>query len=250
MHLLIEYLEEKLSKQTIEITNAVTKNVMEAMNEKVKGLVEENKNLKIKTSELQQKVDFMEKERRMSNIVIFGVEEKERNQLELINGAKEIISKTGVQIERNEIIKAYRIGKNTDKIRPIIVSISTIWKKQLIMRNRKNLPQGIYVKEDLPKIVIERRKEQQIQLEEERKKGNIAYFNYDKLIVKTSKENNREKRKRETSYSPQTQEQSNQTSTKEIVSRAEHKKRNKTNMIDYLSSRPRSQSLTDSTPKN
>lgn len=69
------------------------------------------------------------------------------------------------------------------------------------MKNKPNLPQGINIKEDYPKEILDKRKQLQPQVEEEIKKGNIAYIKYDKIIVKKPKEN-RDKRKRETSDSP------------------------------------------------
>ncbi|XP_063618245.1 uncharacterized protein LOC134791133 [Cydia splendana] len=61
---------------------------------------------------------------------------------------------------------------------------------------------GIYMKEDYSKEVLEKRKQLQSQVEEEKKKGNIAFLVHDKLVVKKPKENTREKRKREESKSP------------------------------------------------
>lgn len=58
------------------------------------------------------------------------------------------------------------------------------------------------MKEDYSKEILEKRKQLQPQLEEEKKKGNIAYIKYDKLIVLNPKNNDGEKRKRETSDSP------------------------------------------------
>lgn len=47
---------------------------------------------------------------------------------------------------------------------------------------------GIYINEDFSDLVRQRRREQLPQLKEERQKGNIAYFRYDKLIVHPSRE--------------------------------------------------------------
>lgn len=202
--LLLLKLDEKLEKQAERITNSVTRNVMEALDEKMKTIIEENSILKSKVTELEQKLKLAEREKRKSNLVFFGVGEKGKSEAELVDYIKEIIVDMGVHMDSHEISNVYRIGQQTDgKNRPVVVSITTQWKKHLILKNKPNLPPGINIKEDYSKEILERRKQLQPQVEEERKKGNIAYLKYDKLIVKKQKES-REKRKRETSCSPKT----------------------------------------------
>ncbi|GBP27338.1 hypothetical protein EVAR_18811_1 [Eumeta japonica] len=69
------------------------------------------------------------------------------------------------------------------------------------MKNKKKLKE-IYITEDYSKETLEKRKALKPQLIEERKKGNFAYIKYDQLIVKKNT-NNKDKRKREISTSPQ-----------------------------------------------
>ncbi|GBP13561.1 Histidine triad nucleotide-binding protein 3 [Eumeta japonica] len=95
-------------------------------------------------------------------------------------------------------------------------TVFILWKKHLILKNKPNLPQDVNIKEDYPKEILDKRKQLQPQVEEEIKKGNIAYIKYDKLIVKKPKEN-REKRKRETSDSPKapSEKKNNKKATRE-----------------------------------
>lgn len=204
MELLLNKLDEKFKNQTELITHSVTKSVMEALDEKMRTIMEENTKLKDKISELESKLKRADIEKRKNNLVFFGINENIKFEAELVDFIKEIIVDMGVHMDSQEISKVYRVGKKTDnKIRPVVVTITTQWKKHLIMKNKPNLPQGVNIKEDYPKEILDKRKQLQPQVEEEIKKGNIAYIKYDKLIVKKSKEN-REKRKRETSDSPKT----------------------------------------------
>ncbi|XP_052756150.1 uncharacterized protein LOC128201879 [Galleria mellonella] len=114
----------------------------------------------------------------------------------------------GVHLDSHEIASVYKIGSSSNKSRPIVVSFSSTWKKHLVQQNKSNLPHGIYFKEDYPKEVLDIRRKLQPKLEEERKKGNIAYLKYDQLVVKKPKESNREKRKRENTDSPTTKNHS------------------------------------------
>ncbi|CAG4990171.1 unnamed protein product [Colias eurytheme] len=77
-----------------------------------------------------------------------------------------------------------------------------MWKKHLILKSKSKLPPGIYVKEDFPKDVLEARKKLQSKVEEEWKKGNIAFMRGDQLVIKKQKDNQREKRKRDKTVSP------------------------------------------------
>ncbi|CAH2103652.1 unnamed protein product [Euphydryas editha] len=203
MELLLRKLDEKLDRQAEQITQSVTRNVMEAIDDKMNTIIEENKYLKNKIEELETKIKSFETAKRKNNLVFFGVEEKGKTETELVDHIKETVESTGVQMYSQEISNLYRIGRRTEnRNRPVVVSFTTIWKKHLILKNKSNLPPNIYVKEDYSKETLEKRKQLQPQVEEERKKGNIAYLKQDKLIVIKSKDNNREKRKRETSSSP------------------------------------------------
>ncbi|XP_045448905.1 craniofacial development protein 2-like [Melitaea cinxia] len=165
MELLLLKIDEKLEKQAEKITHSVNINVMEILDEKLKTITEENNILKNKVSELERKLKSVDREKRKNNLVLFGLEETGKSEGELIDYIKELISDTGVCLDSHEI-------------------------------------NSINVKEDYSKEILEKRKQLQPQLEEEKKKGNIAYIKYDKLIVLNPKNNNREKRKRETSDSP------------------------------------------------
>lgn len=202
MELLLNKLDEKFKNQTEVITHSVTKSVMEALDEKMKSIMEENTKLKEKVSELEFKLKREEIEKRKNNLVFFGINENIKFEKELVDLIKETIVEMGVHMDSQEISKVYRIGRKTEnKNRPVVATITTQWKKHLILKNKPNLPQGVSIKEDFPKEILEKRKQLQPQVEEEIKKGNIAYIKYDKLIVKKPKEN-REKRKREPSNSP------------------------------------------------
>lgn len=208
MELLLAKLDEKLNQQTLLISSAVTNNVMEALNEKLSNIVEENNNLKKKVTYLEHKLNIVEREKRKNNLIFFGTQELDKTEFELVDYIKELIVDAGVHLDSHEINCVRRIGRWTGKKnRPVVVSFSCLWKKHLIMKNKTNLPQGIYIKEDFTKEVLEKRRQLQVQVEEERKKGNMAFIKYDKIVVKTPSESNRDKRKREESGSPNMSQQ-------------------------------------------
>lgn len=237
MEVLLSKIKKQMSIQTKEITESVTKSVMERMDEKLAVVLEENKELKTKVGMMQTKINFLEDEKRRNNLIFFGVNETEQGG-SIIEFVKTLIEKeTKVTIQPHEINKAHRLGVRGKESRPLLVSFTTIWKRNMILRNKNNLSGGINIKEDFSKEVLEKRKELIPQLLQEREKGKIAYIKKDKLIIRDSKEDNNVKRKRDQVESPESSP--NQATT------SAPKKINKTNMFNYIT-RGRTTSLSES----
>lgn len=197
--------------------------------------MEENKNLKSEVKLLQGKIKYMDSEKRRNNLLIFGAKEKQHENL--INEVKTIVeTHTEAKIEHYEINKAYRLGVKGEKTRPILVSFTTKWKRDEVMRKKNKLTTDIYFKDDLSKETLEKRRELLPKLKEERDKGKLAYIRGDKLIVREPKEDTRDKRKRSSLESPNTSPSQEPTPAP--------KKINKTNMFDYMA-RGRSASLSE-----
>ncbi|KAK9884380.1 hypothetical protein WA026_005336 [Henosepilachna vigintioctopunctata] len=158
------------------------------MDEKLIPIVEENKELKIRVDTLEKEIESLKREGRSNNIVVFGIEEKEKSTIELLLELKENIKQDlNIDIVNNEVNKLHSIGKKypeSSTPRPVICSFVNNWRKNEIIKK-----------------ALKKRKELQTKLVEERNKGNIAYLKCDKLIIK---ENNtsQEKRKGDMSTSP------------------------------------------------
>lgn len=217
-----------------------TKIIFEKMNEKLEPLIEENKIMKNKIEILEKKIDYLEREKKKNNILCFGLEEKENSAWDLLQEIQVIFKNDlKVTLDINDVSKIYRIGpKQENKIRPVLIAFANTWKRTKILKTRKSL-KSVYVNEDFPKEVLDKRRELKPRLLEERAKGHIAYIKYDQLIVKESNPN-KEKRKRDQSTSP-----SNQNQVKKAVTITPTLKEPRRNAFDLL--RPRSNSLS-STP--
>ncbi|KAI5631112.1 hypothetical protein NE865_16175 [Phthorimaea operculella] len=140
-------LDEKLERQTKTISDEVTKNVTEVLSMKIDSLTVENNVLKTKITKLEQKVEYLEKEKRKYNLLFFGIEENGKSEAELVDYIKEMILDTGVHIDSQEISNVSRIGRwDANKNRPIAVSFTTTWKKHMIQNNKSSLPEGIYIR--------------------------------------------------------------------------------------------------------
>ncbi|KAJ2937204.1 hypothetical protein O0L34_g19117 [Tuta absoluta] len=251
---MFQKLDEKLDRQTKTITVDVTKNVTEALSKKIDSLTEENKVLKSKITKLEQEVNYLEREKRNNNLLFFSIEENEKSEGELVDYIKEMIIDTGIHINSQEISNVSWIGRwGANKNRPVAVSFTTTWKKHMIQHNKLSLPEGIYIREDYSKEVLEKRKQLQPIVEEERKKGNRAFIVYDKLVVKTPKENTRDKRKREESGSPKSSIQkkinTNSDSTHDLHKQTT-KDNMKTNILNYIERKRQDTGMSPQPSKN
>lgn len=197
-------LQELFDKLKIEMLNQ-TKDIISQMDEKLMPIKQELEELKTENCHLKTKIANLIKNSRINNIIVYGFEENEKSQVELMESViKKLNGDLNVQLEKKDINILHRIGKKdkpNNKKRPILISFVNLWKKIELMKKKKNL-KGIYISEDYPKEIQEKRKELQIKLIEERKKGKYAIINYDKLIVKEAL--NLGGRKRNLGNSPET----------------------------------------------
>ncbi|KAI5639585.1 hypothetical protein NE865_07951 [Phthorimaea operculella] len=189
-----------------------TANLSSTIDEKLTPIVEENKKLKKQVVTLQAKVKSLERDVRKNNVIIHGIQETEMSYADLRSKMITIldnISKKSNMREWDEweISDMRRIGKKSEgKSRPILISLTLLWRKIELLKNNKHFPTGIYATEDYPKDVQKKRKELKVQKKQEEQNGNIAFIRYDKLVVKPKildeKTKESEKRKRTPSDSP------------------------------------------------
>ncbi|XP_053592966.1 uncharacterized protein LOC103579024 [Microplitis demolitor] len=173
------------------------------MDEKLKPVLEENRNLKTKLEKLENKVQLLEKDKKSNNIVIYGLKEGKKSVTELLETTRQKLhEELNIKVENSEINKIYRIGNlgNKEKPRPTLVSFINGWKKSEVLKTKKKSKE-LYISEDYTKETLEKRKALLPQLKEERDKGNIAYLKDDKLFIKENV-GVKDRRKREPSASP------------------------------------------------
>lgn len=193
-----------MKQQTQTITANVTESIIAVIDTKLKPLQEENAALKIEVEILRTKVQGLEKASRKNNLILHGLKETEVDTYDLMKKVittLDLVTKTAElkQWDEWEISNVYRIGKkNNKKTRPIRISLNLLWRKTEMLKNKKYLPDNIYITEDYPKDIQQKRKELKVKLQEELDKGNEAYIAYDQLIIKDKKD----KRKRMPTDSP------------------------------------------------
>ncbi|CAH2093518.1 unnamed protein product [Euphydryas editha] len=179
-----------MSVQTKQITESVIRSVLESIDKKLRSIIEENETLKTKVEMLQHKINFLEDNKRRHNLIFLGVSETEQDVF-LLDYTKTTIEKeTKITIQPHEINTVQRLGTKGKGTRPLLVSFTSIWKRNLILKNKKRkqnpTKSTITIKEDFSNDVLLKRKELIPQLLQEKEKGNRKEFSYlkkDKLII-------------------------------------------------------------------
>lgn len=189
----LKEIKKELDDQRLEIretgkniTEQVTHNINSLFEEKFMALEHKQERLKEIVETQEQRIYFLEKQERKRNLVFFGIEETETSYASLekiiINWVEQYFS---IKLTYSDIQEVKRIGKKSERPRPIVVIFSTLGTKIKILKHKDALKDTpYYFKEDYPKQVLEKRKELQEQVKLEKEKGNIVKIKYDKLVIR------------------------------------------------------------------
>ncbi|KAI4807552.1 hypothetical protein KUCAC02_027355 [Chaenocephalus aceratus] len=134
------------------------------------------------------KSDYLEGQSKRKNLIIDGIPESAGESWEESEYKVRELLRTELQMdeERIEVERAHRMGngRGADKPRQIVVKFLHFKDKTAVMGRRNRLKgTNIFLNEDYPEAVRQKRKELIPAMKAERSKGNIAYIRYDRLIV-------------------------------------------------------------------
>lgn len=171
-------------KQMIFAMNANMDKKFENMEKKFEELKIDIIGIKQSNEEALKRIEKVETETIKRNIIIFGMDEVENNLGELKDMLVTVFGRMIKNFSENDIDFVYRLGKKSEKARPIKMGFVNWWKKAEILRNRKELKgTKIYVEEEISKEMLEENKKLIPKMKEERQKGNKAIIRNGKLIV-------------------------------------------------------------------
>ncbi|KAJ8727744.1 hypothetical protein PYW07_001863 [Mythimna separata] len=180
--------KEEIKSNSKNIVNEINDN----MNHKFQQLCLENEEIQLKLEKQNSRLDYIEKEMRKKNIVIFGVEETEKGYFELQDKILGIMSNIlKISCIPNDIEAVQRRGKKVEgKVRPVVITFTTLGMKIKALKNKNHLENcEYYIKQDYPKNILEKRAELKNQAKLETEKGNKVVLKYDKLIILENKLN-------------------------------------------------------------
>lgn len=129
-------------------------------NEKrIEKLESENMFLKEKLKALEERVVKQESYSRRDNLLLHGIQEKKGENCGDI--VLDTLSKIGINLPQRAFVRVHRNppgpytpGKN----RPIIAKFHHFQDRQAVWQSRKNLPGELYITEDFPKEISQRRR--------------------------------------------------------------------------------------------
>lgn len=210
---LLKEMQQEMRQQKTDMHD-IQENIKEAINKNIneKFAYLENKNelLEQKLEIQAKKIHELERNQSQRTLLIFGVAETEKNYWDLEEKVLNIINNTlNIKCDSSFIESTRRLGKRGEKVRPIVITLTTMGLKIKIQKNKKKLEQTpYYIKEYFPLEILNKRKELQKEVEKEREQGRLAIIKYDKIIIlkdrdqQNGKQNN-DKKKRALSVSPE-----------------------------------------------
>ena len=139
-----------------------------------------------KLKDIETTLDYLENQSRRNNVVFDGIEEDANESWQDSERKVQEILEETMELDDFTIERAHRVGKKKQqRQRPIVVKFLNYKDREDVLRNGKKLKgTTVYVREDLSTKVMNTRREQLPALKEARASGKIAYFSYDKLIIK------------------------------------------------------------------
>lgn len=186
---LLKNIDNKLAKKIDEVQEEV-RSLRISVNEDIGVLKEKVNCLEEQNSLLKEKLKYIERKNKQNSVIIYGLEEQEgENQSKLLEEILKLINSIiKVELVPFEINNIYRIGKNVNTRRPILVSFVTTLKKQEVIRNGKRLKgTEISISEDL---IDEDREERKILVEalkQARNQNKKAVIRGNRIIIDSTK---------------------------------------------------------------
>lgn len=240
----------------LDMKEDIKNTINNSINEKFNILDQKHAILEKKLEEQSVKINYFEGHIRRKNVVMFGIEEYEKSYHELEDRIIDIVNTYfKLQYNRSHFEAIRRLGKRGEKIRPVVIKFSTVGFKLNVLKNKSCL-QGTsyYIKEDYPIEILNKRKELQVQLQEVKASGKIAFIKYDKLIVLSNNKGNHRKQhnKRNLSESPETiSPHSDSQKDQQANNNKQPAKKNKSvNMRDFILQKPKIIYTQTNTPQN
>ena len=159
-----DMLRETFRGEIVTMVDDVVKGVLKGLNERIstleeqnKGLVNENRALLARVSNLEKAVDQGEQYSRRNNLRITGYRETENENTDDI--VLKIAADIGSDIELSDIDRSHRVGRpgvNRTKPRDVIVKFTSYRARQKLYKKRTALKDsgfaGTFLNEDLTKL--------------------------------------------------------------------------------------------------
>lgn len=142
---------------------------------------------------LDEKSEFLDRQTRRANIIIDGIPEAEKEnnvvtEEKVLEIFKEKLNLDPKTITVEQAMRTGKVNISSDgtqgRPRPVFVRFHRTKDRDLVLRNARKLKgTRIFINEDYPEAVRQRRKELLPKMKEARARGDIAFLRYDKLVI-------------------------------------------------------------------
>lgn len=223
---MLKKIQDDMKQQKEDITKSINDNI----NEKFKNLEIRHADLENRIEKQDKVIQHFNRVLRQRNLIFFGVEEVEHSYEDLEKIILGIINENlSVTCNTNNVEFVKRLGKKSpDKIRPVVITFTTMGKKIQVLKKKKSLNSlPYYIKEDFPPEVLAKRKELQKQVDEEREQGRKAFLKYDKIIFRSDSPKQSKNYAKRTIDSP------------ENINKPHPAKKNKVDLKKFVTRKPR-----------
>lgn len=144
--------------------------------------------LETKFTNIEDSLDYLENQSRRNNLRFEGITEKPGESWHDTEQTLRTLIKEKMKLDvsKLEIERAHRVGNKTRSTpRPIVARFLRYKDRDVILKNGSKLKgTNVFVNDDVSDRVQRRRREQHDEMKDYRRRGFMAYFNMDKLVVK------------------------------------------------------------------
>lgn len=179
-------------KASLHFTQGEVENLKghsEKMSKDCKAMSNDINMLNSKLSTMNGKTDYLENQSRRKNLIFDGIPESTKEKWsDSEDKVRKILSESlNLDQKHIELERVHRSGKppgRDERPRPIVVRFLRFKDRNAVLEKAKNLKgSNIYINEDYSDAVRLKRKELIPAMKEARKRGDIAYLRFDKLIT-------------------------------------------------------------------
>lgn len=183
MDALFNKISSTFNEKTLELKEDLKSQIDEIkqdFNKIANSYKEEITKLELHNYQLQKNVIQLERKVRKNNLVIYGINNLERNICDAI--LKIFREKLEVDITENDINDLYKLGKHNTS--PVLIEFISFRKKQLVLENAKKLKgTNISISKDLCASDRVDNKKLVTHMKEAKKRGITSYIKGNKLVI-------------------------------------------------------------------
>lgn len=186
---LLENVNNNLNKR-INNLEQTCKNAFENLQIEITSLKGKYESIEKENTNLKVKLEIIERKSKSNNLVIYGIEQiTEETQEHLMKVTQKIFEDVlNIKINTSEINNIYRIGKISNKTRPVLISLTTNIRKSEILGSAKKFKGSQF--SISPDLTIQEQQQRRLlvsELKKAKNNGKISFIKKNTLFIDGNK---------------------------------------------------------------